>query len=288
MNEAEGLMRFLQFGVINWYRIDDGNEYPYFSGDSYFRWDEDNRNLLRASFQVTSLWKNKPVLHEFPFDINGLCAIFWSKAFTVQLRKGGGSGLGASFQEFDMFDFRGETMPFSHNIWDPYYPETNVVRNSARGEVMFYVRFWVRRNATYHVVSVLIPSVIIGLLGGPALMIAEGASPNNIVDGSESPLSFVAALLLTLTAMKFAFTDSLPKLGYLTMLDWHLSVNFLMLAAVSLLIVCVHEGTLSEWYATSIYFSTQIFFNAIFFLKAWHSYRIPVEKAPSLTFPEQK
>jgi len=235
-----------------------------------------------------SLWKNTPELHKFPFDVNGLCAIFWSKGFTVQLRKGGGSGLGASFQEFDMFDFRGETLPFSHNIWDPYYPETNVVRNSARGEVMFYVRFWVRRNATYHVVSVLIPSVIVGFLGVPALMVADGTSPNGIVRDSESPVSFVAALLLTLMALKFAFSDSLPKLGYLTMLDWHLVTNFLMLALVVVAMVTVPEDALSEYYATPIYFGAQAVFNGIYFGKAWYVYRIPVETVPSHTFPEQK
>lgn len=287
MNEAEGLMRFLQFGVINWYRLDDGNEYPCFSGDSYFQWDG-STNRLKANFTVTSLWKNTPDLHKFPFDINGLCAIFWSKAFPVQVRKGSGVGIGGSFQEFDMFDFRGESKPFPQNIWDPYYPESNVVRNTARGEQLFYVRFWVRRKAAYHVVSALIPSVLIGLLGVPALMVADGTSPNSIVSNSESPVSFVAALLLTLMALKLAFADSLPKLGYLTMLDWHLAINFSMLAAVIAIMVTVDEDRLGEWYVTPLYFGAQALFNAIFFGKAWYSYRIPVEKIPCLTFPESK
>merc|ERR1711862_245317 len=87
---------------------------------------------------------------------------------------------------------------------------TNVIRSTARkGEVMFYARFWVRRKALFHVVSVLVPSVIVGILGVPALMVADGTTPNGIVLGGESPLSFVAGLLLTIMAMKFAFTDSL-------------------------------------------------------------------------------
>ena len=44
-----------------------------------------------------------------------------------------------------------------------------------------YGRFWIRRKPFYFLASLLFPTAVVALMGGFAIMIAAGESPNGIV-----------------------------------------------------------------------------------------------------------
>merc|ERR1712032_683495 len=155
------------------------------------------------------------------------------------------------------------------------------------GEVVVYVRFWVRRKAFFFLFAILLPTGVITYLGASAILIAQGETPNTAVAESESPLSFLGGLMLTMMAMKFSYSDSLPKLGYLTMLDWYIIVSFTLLWCAAMSIIYLSDVTLMEWHAHAVYSCIFIAFNMVFFSVASWVYAVPVEKTPRLTFTAQ-
>eukprot|EP00439_Symbiodinium_sp_Y106_P079090 s44_g17.t2 len=225
--------------------------------------------------------------HTFPFDSHEMSAIFWTRVWRhVRIEEFGRSyALGTSFQEFDVLGFRGDPTPCPG--WDPYICESNVVPNRARtGELMFYGRFWVRRKPFYFIVALLFPTAVVTFMGASAILIASGEVPNGIVLGGESPLSLVAGLMLTMVAMKFSYTESVPKLGYLTMLDTYIAVSFLFLSAAALLIVLLPEELLQQLRAAAVFSGLCLLFNIVYAVIAYREFRIPVEHSPRFTFPE--
>ena len=46
---------------------------------------------------------------------------------------------------------------------------------------MVYARFWIRRKPFYFIASLLFPTAVVTAMGGFAIMVAAGASPNSIV-----------------------------------------------------------------------------------------------------------
>lgn len=46
---------------------------------------------------------------------------------------------------------------------------------------MVYARFWIRRKPFYFIASLLSPTAVVTAMGGFAIMVAAGASPNSIV-----------------------------------------------------------------------------------------------------------
>uniref|UniRef100_A0A7S2HEW8 Neurotransmitter-gated ion-channel ligand-binding domain-containing protein n=1 Tax=Zooxanthella nutricula TaxID=1333877 RepID=A0A7S2HEW8_9DINO len=289
MSPAEGLMRFVNIGVINWCRDPDSDvKYPLISGDTSFSWSKKDPcgMCLTATWTIESRWRNRPSLRAFPFDVNSLCAIFWVKSWNAvqiaDLRRGN-HGLGADFQEFNILDFRGSSEPLGG--WRPYVCESNVVPNSSRrGEQVVYARFWVQRKAFFFITAVILPTAVLAYMGGAAILIAQGGAPNGIVGGSESPLSFLAGLMLTMMAMKFSYTDSLPKLGYLTMLDWYILGSFTMLWVAALLVMSFTEEELSAFDASRVYSCGCSALNVAYFCMAFYLHRVHIERTPRLSF----
>jgi len=111
---------------------------------------------------------------------------------------------------------------------------------------MVYARFWIRRKPFYFIASLLFPTAVVTAMGGFAIMVAAGASPNSIVIGGESPLSLVAGLILTMMAMQFSYADSLPKLGYLTMLDIYILSSFCLLSFAACIITLLPAESLLD------------------------------------------
>mmetsp|Transcript_31401 Transcript_31401/g.73615 ORF Transcript_31401/g.73615 Transcript_31401/m.73615 type:complete len:433 (+) Transcript_31401:35-1333(+) len=286
--EAENLMRYMRIGVVNWHRELGEEPYPKISGDARLRL-EPTTKMIQCNWDVESLWYNTPSLHTFPFDSHEMSAIFWTRVWRhVRIEEFGRSyALGTSFQEFDVLGFRGDPTPCPG--WDPYICESNVVPNRARtGELMFYGRFWVRRKPFYFIVALLFPTAVVTFMGASAILIASGEVPNGIVLGGESPLSLVAGLMLTMVAMKFSYTESVPKLGYLTMLDTYIAVSFLFLSAAALLIVLLPEELLQQLRAAAVFSGLCLLFNIVYAVIAYREFRIPVEHSPRFTFPEAK
>ncbi|CAE7449959.1 unnamed protein product [Symbiodinium natans] len=286
--DAENLMRYMRIAVVNWHREMGEEPYPKISGDTKL-WLNAEGKMITCSWDVESLWYNIPSLRTFPFDTNEMCAIFWTRVWRkARITEFGRSyGLGTSLQEFDVLGFRGDAKP--RPGWDPYICESNIVPNRARpGELMFYGRFWVRRKPFYFVVALLFPTAVVTFMGASAILIASGEAPNSIVLGGESPLSLVAGLMLTMVAMKFSYTDSVPKLGYLTMLDLYIAVSFFFLTAAALLIVLLPEESLRDLRAAAVFSGLCLLFNVVFMVVAYREFRIPAEHSPSLTFPEAK
>ncbi|CAE7733186.1 unnamed protein product, partial [Symbiodinium pilosum] len=285
--DAENLMRYMRIAVVNWHREMGEEPYPKISGDDKL-WFNPESKMIEARWDVESLWYNIPSLRSFPFDTNEMCAIFWTRMWRkVRIIEFGRSyALGTSFQEFDVLGFRGDPQPLRG--WDPYICESNVVPNRARAgdnELMFYGRFWVRRKPFYFIVALLFPTAVVTFMGASAILIASGEAPNSIVLGGESPLSLVAGLMLTLVAMKFSYADSVPKLGYLTMLDTYIAVSFFFLTAAAMLIVLLPEESLQDLGAAAIFAGLCLLFNVAYFAVAYREFRIPGEHSPSLTFP---
>ena len=284
---AENCMRFAGFGIINAHVVGD-DPYPKVTGDEYL-WVDTEANMLVAEWCIESKWYNQPTLKYFPFDSHEMCAIFWTQTWKrLRIANFGRSyGLGTMLQEFEILGFRGDSKPVSG--WDPYVCECNVVPNLGRpgGEPMIYGRFWIRRKPFYFLASLLFPTAVVALMGGFAIMIAAGESPNGIVMGGESPLSLVAGLILTMMAMKFSYADSLPKLGYLTMLDIYILGSFCLLSLAAFVITLLDEETLQATHATAVFFAMCLLFNAIWAAVAWQEYHIPEEKHPQLTFTDE-
>lgn len=283
----ENFMRFTGFGIVNSHSVvgDDTGPYPKVSGAQRFKVDRETK-MLMAEWCIESKWYNQPTLHSFPFDSHEMCAIFWTQTWP-QLRIsqfGRSYGLGTRLQEFEVLGFRGDPKPVPG--WDPYVCESNIVPNLGRpaGEYMVYARFWIRRRPFYFIASLLFPTAVVTAMGGFAIMVAAGASPNSIVIGGESPLSLVAGLILTMMAMQFSYADSLPKLGYLTMLDIYILSSFCLLSFAACIITLLPAESLLEWRMPLVFFTICLTLNAIWAAVGWKEYHIPEEKKPQLTF----
>eukprot|EP00435_Cladocopium_sp_Y103_P069734 s288_g33.t2 len=299
----ENFMRFTGFGIVNSHSVvgDDTGPYPKVSGAQRFKVDRETKMLV-AEWCIESKWYNQPTLHNFPFDSHEMCAIFWTQTWP-QLRIaqfGRSYGLGTFLQEgaeqqaaaewwkrmeeFEVLGFRGDPKPLPG--WDPYVCESNIVPNLGRpaGEYMVYARFWIRRRPFYFITSLLFPTGVVTAMGGFAIMVAAGASPNSIVIGGESPLSLVAGLILTMMAMQFSYADSLPKLCYLTMLDIYIFSSFCLLSSAACVITLLPAESLLDWHMSHVFFTICLTFNAIWAAVGWKDYHIPEEKKPELTF----
>ena len=244
---AENFMRFLNLGIVNRHTGDDTDR-PQVSGSEAFWWEEE---LLRAEWTVGAKWYHEPNLWCFPFDTNELSVIFWTRQWrrVGVLRFGASYGLGTKFTELEVLGFRGDSRPW--RLWSPYHCDCNVVPNRGRPDfdVFFYGRFWVRRKPFYFVAALLFPTGVVAFMGSAAVLIAANQAPNGIVLQGESPLSLIAGLMLTMSAMKFSYADSLPKLGYLTMLDLYIVVSFLLLSLAALVVVLLPEELLQDLHA---------------------------------------
>ena len=241
---AENFMRFLNLGIVNRHTGDD-SERPKVSGSEAFLWED---GLLKAEWTLGAKWYHEPNLRCFPFDTNELSVIFWTRQWrrVGVLRFGASYGLGTKFTELEVLGFRGDSRPW--RVWSPYHCDCNVVPNRGRPDfdVFFYGRFWVRRKPFYFVAALLFPTGVVAFMGSAAVLIAANRAPNGIVLAGESPLSLIAGLMLTMSAMKFSYADSLPKLGYLTMLDIYIVVSFLLLSLAALVVVLLPEELLQD------------------------------------------
>lgn len=283
----ENFMRFTGFGIVNSHSVvgDDTGPYPKVSGAQRFKVNRETKMLV-AEWCIESKWYNQPTLHYFPFDSHEMCAIFWTQTWP-QLRIsqfGRSYGLGTFLQEFEVLGFRGDPKPVPG--WDPYVCESNIVPNLGRpaGEYMVYARFWIRRKPFYFIASLLFPTAVVTAMGGFAIMVAAGASPNSIVIGGESPLSLVAGLILTMMAMQFSYADSLPKLGYLTMLDIYILSSFCLLSFAACIITLLPAESLLDSRMSLVFFTVCLAFNAIWAAVGFKECHIPEEKKPQLTF----
>ena len=94
----------------------------------------------------------------------------------------------------------------------------------------------------------------------------------------------MAGFILTLMAMQFSYADSLPKLGYLTLLDIYLLCSFCLLSFAACMITLLPSESLLDWRISHVFFTICLTLNAIWAAVGWKEYHIPEEKQPQLTF----
>lgn len=217
---------FLQtlFGVCfqNLIRTDRGNEPSLTGPSSVTELDIDReKGILSGQWELRGAFEQKTDLRPFPFDI-----ISWDCVVSV---KGWSCGVTydwssiANIGEFQLLSLHGEPR-VSCDPWFPHGCEQNVVPNSARPEESFvYVRFHSRRIPTYVLVNVVIPVALLSFLGEVAMTQAGGFITTD--KAQTSALSIHLTLILIIVAIRFTFSDRVPKgVSSPTLLDWYIVV----------------------------------------------------------------
>eukprot|EP00466_Bigelowiella_natans_P019791 jgi/Bigna1/88735/estExt_fgenesh1_pg.C_370077 len=104
------------------------------------------------------------------------------------------------------------------------------------GKLVFKAR--VQRLTFYYFLNVILPLFVITTLASTAFLI----DPENIADR----INLVVALLLTSVAFKFAVSDHIPLISYLTFVDVYILNTNLVLAFVAVESVVVRDATSEE------------------------------------------
>jgi len=242
---------------------------------------EDMQIVRRNGMSVlTGCWKLKGTFREdyldlrsYPFDI---CA--WNCLVTCIGYSPGvvyATSYLPNLTEFEIFGLRGLSTGNHVNKWFPYALETNVLPNAARiPEGFIYGRFYSRRLYGYTAMNIIMPIGLISTLGLIAMAAAAAASSGTWtgVNFGTDPVAIQSTGLLTIIAFKFAFADSLPKLGYNTMLDRYIcSMIALTVGSMFFMILPIDsEGydLVSPW----IYLAIDAIIHLLFIWSAYQQY----------------
>lgn len=223
-------------------------------------------------------------LGKFPYDVCSwdvlLTIVGWSPGLQYDW-----SSL-ANLPEFEIFGLHGLARA-SDDQWYPYVCEQNIVPNLARRcESVVYCRFHSRRKPNSVLMNIVLPILIVTLLSTVAVIQASGLNTNEVTFSSADPLSFMSTSLLTVVAMKFAYTELLPSgLGQPTLLDIYILACIFLLGAASIVVVTCSVEDLQDFFAGQMYFCCVVLIHVAFFLTGyWHS-RLPKAPERELLYP---
>ncbi|CAK0814150.1 unnamed protein product [Prorocentrum cordatum] len=216
-------------------------------------------------------------LSGFPFDTLSwdviISIIGWSPGIIDMM-----SSSLINVEEFDIYGLRGQSHP-SKNFWVPYVCESNVVPNDARlGESLAYCRFHSRRRPALSVMTnIVLPMCLMAFLGVVGVMQATGSIQNS--NSETDGVALEATLLLTVTAMRFNYADTVPKSQLRpTLLDKYIISVMMLLAVTTVGIVLVHEDDMELLQAPWLYIVVVLTLHAYFCFCAWRELRIPPER----------
>lgn len=223
--------------------------------------------IIRASFH------NTVNLRYYPFDVCAWDVIITYLDCSVGIKYEHSSL--ASTDEFEVFGIRGDSLA-SKNKWWPYALEMGVIPNTARfGEGLVYGRFYSRRHYFQTLHNFVFPVALVTLMGEVAFWQAAGRIEDN--DIQTDALAFQTTALLTNVAMKFAYSDSLPKLTYSTLLDNYINGIIVIMIAAVFVIAHVSSDALDTAGAGWIYIGIVLLGHFIFGIFGYKSYNIPKE-----------
>jgi len=166
-------------------------------------------------------------LHDFPFD---------RQVFSIQLAAAGytseevslvpdperASGIAdkLSLPDWDIVNFAAETKP--------YNPQTGEEREGIAG---FAISFEARRHHGYYVAKVIVPLVLIVAMSCVVFWIDPKESATRI--------SVSVTTMLTLIAYRFAVGMELPRVSYLTRLDYFILLSTVLIFSTLLEVVTI-------------------------------------------------
>ena len=89
-----------------------------------------------------------------------------------------------------------------------------------------------KRHKGYYLIHIILPviAILAVFLVGQRVCISE----------FEARIGLALTCLLSLIAYTFSFSDSLPKLGYLTLMDYFITANYLLIA-LGTISTCTHR-----------------------------------------------
>jgi hypothetical protein len=79
-----------------------------------------------------------------------------------------------------------------------------------------------KRNKGYYLIHIILPIL--------AILTVFLVGQRIAIDQFEARIGLALTCLLSLIAYTFSFADSLPKLGYLTLMDYFVTANYLLIA----------------------------------------------------------
>jgi hypothetical protein len=182
----------------------------------------DPSGLVRWRQRFTGHFSVRLDLREFPFD---------SQHFGVQV-----VSLGYGRDEVDLAiapEQSGRAKDMSITDWSagPATIDSADFEPAPGAKIQSGVKLsWdARRYVRYYVVEVILPLVLIVLMGGATLWIDPAIVPARV--------SMAMTTMLTLIAYRFALANSVPKLTYLTRLDYFILASTILVFLIVLLVV---------------------------------------------------
>lgn len=92
----------------------------------------------------------------------------------------------------------------------------------SEGGEFFSANIYMQRRASYFGINILFPTYIIG----QAAALVVGCDPSDF----SSHFGILSTLLLTIVAFRFVLMSMMPKLGYITLMDWYVSTGYFAMA----------------------------------------------------------
>eukprot|EP00928_Gymnodinium_smaydae_P061344 TRINITY_DN45441_c0_g1_i1.p1 TRINITY_DN45441_c0_g1~~TRINITY_DN45441_c0_g1_i1.p1 ORF type:complete len:500 (-),score=19.94 TRINITY_DN45441_c0_g1_i1:327-1826(-) len=246
--------------------LDDIDWQPTISGPDAFDQLNVEDGLVSGEWTVSGCFYSPVDLRNFPFDVCAWDAIIsiigWSPGLKYDW-----SSL-RNFCEFEVFGLHGLAHPSQHR-WFPYVCEQTVVPNSARlGESFINCRFHTRRKPSSILNTVVMPMALAACVGYLSMAQASGWITNKLA--ATDPLALQAGLLLTVVAIRFTTSDSLPKgLGVPTLVDrYGTAVLVLLTFSMFSMAQWTHED-LDAMGAPYLYASMMVLLHGVFAIIAW-------------------
>ena len=179
----------------------------------------DELGWVRAEQHYRGSFHQMMGLQAFPFDLQNL---------EITLRLSHRSDMGRAFQQYYNTDGRAQVEVkdwVKLSEWERYEPHGRAYTDS-KGRAKYTITLPMLRRHRFYVTNVMAIMSAICFLSFTSF----GLPTEQLADRS----SIVLTLLLTAVAFKLVIADSIPKVGYFTVMDYYMNGMFVLLFIISI------------------------------------------------------
>jgi len=178
---------------------------------------------LYVMYNNTYKVRNPLNLRQFPFDSQQLeMVIEYTNAIPVKVVPWDGTLLcqkffktGSMLSSAETRQTEDVTIMYGGDSWEPLDVEMKI---SSQQSNVITLNLLIERKHNFYLWNVLCPKFLLGLINSTVV----GIDPEDLADR----LSITVTLLLTLIAFRFVLLSGMPKVSYVTLMDWYMVICF--------------------------------------------------------------
>lgn len=210
-------------------------EVEFFPSNRYKELSHDDTNpnfFFTEKTNFTGNFKQKFNLSDFPFDKQRLDFAFKPNESIIYTFNTLYDPLQAMTTRQELVDLELTEWDLNVDTADVDYGDVYLTENDSYVPFI-YVNFDIKRKSGYFIYKILLPILIILIISWSVFWIR----PQEL----ESRITISIVCMLSLIAYNFVIDESLPKIGYLTLIDWFVFLAYVYSAIPTIQTVVVHN-----------------------------------------------